>query len=138
MSFRAAVLPSLLGGTLICAVPFPVFAQAGSADTAGDTATILIRAMGPSLVNARVQGPLADPALELHDTSGTTIASNDNWKSASDGSNQQADVEATTIPPANDLESALVRTLSPGNHTAVVRGKNNTTGVALVEVYNLQ
>jgi uncharacterized delta-60 repeat protein len=106
--------------------------------TTGDTATVLIRGMGPSLANAGVQGALADPTLELHNASGTTIASNDNWKTASDGSSQQADIEATTIPPTNDLESALLQTLPPGNYTAVVRGKNNTTGIALVEVYNLQ
>jgi uncharacterized delta-60 repeat protein len=105
---------------------------------AGDTATVLIRAMGPSLTNAGVQGALADPTLELHDASGTAVAINDNWKTASDGSSQQAAIEATTIPPANDLESALVATLTPGNYTAVVRGKNNTEGVALVEIYNLQ
>jgi uncharacterized delta-60 repeat protein len=106
--------------------------------TTGDTATVLVRAMGPSLANAGVQGALADPTLELHNATGTTIASNDNWKTASDGSSQQADIEATTIPPTNDLESALVQTLPPGNYTAVVRGKNNATGIALVEVYNLQ
>jgi uncharacterized delta-60 repeat protein len=106
--------------------------------TTGDTATVLIRAMGPSLANAGVQGALADPTLELHNASGTTIASNDNWKTASDGSSQQADIEATTIPPTNDLESALVQTLPAGNYTAVVRGKNNATGIGLVEVYNLQ
>jgi hypothetical protein len=54
-----------------------------------------------------------------------------------DGSSQQAEVEATTIPPTNDLESAVVQTLPPGNYAAIVRGKNNTTGVGLVEGYNL-
>jgi hypothetical protein len=53
-------------------------------------------------------------------------------------SSQEADIRATTIPPTNDLESALIATLPPGNYTAIVRGKNNTTGVGLVEVYNLQ
>ena len=85
-----------------------------------------------------MQGALADPTLEVHDASGTAVAINDNWKTASDGSSQQAVIEATTIPPANDLESALVQTLPPGNYTAVVRGQNNTEGVALVEIYNLQ
>jgi hypothetical protein len=106
--------------------------------TTGDTATVLIRGIGPSLANAGVQGALADPTLEIHNASGTTIASNDNWKTASDGSSQQADIDATTIPPTNDLESALVQTLPAGNYTAVVRGKNNTSGIGLVEVYNLQ
>jgi hypothetical protein len=81
---------------------------------------------------------LGDPTLELRNGSGTLVDSDDNWKTRPDGSSQQAEIEATTIPPTNDLESALIATLAPGNYTAIVRGKNNTTGVGLVEVYNLQ
>ena len=80
---------------------------------------------------------MADPALELRDGSGTLLASNDNWKTRPNGTSQQAEIEATTIPPANDFESALVRTLAPGNYTAIVRGINNTTGVGLIEAYHL-
>ncbi len=58
---------------------------------------------------------------------------NDNWRST-----QQAEIIATTIPPSNDLESAIVRTLPPGPYSAIVTGAGGTTGVALVEVYNLQ
>jgi uncharacterized delta-60 repeat protein len=101
----------------------------------GGTARVIVRALGPSIP---VAGALGDPTLELHDGSGTTIATNDNWKTRPDGSSQQAEIEATTIPPTNDLESALVQTLAPGAYTAIVRGKNNTTRVGLVEVYNLQ
>jgi hypothetical protein len=101
----------------------------------GSTAQVLVRALGPSVP---VAGALGDPTLELHDGNGTTIASNDNWKTRPNGTSQQAEIEATTIPPTNDLESALLSTLAPGNYTAIVRGKNNTTGVGLVEVYNLQ
>ena len=102
----------------------------------GGTATVIARALGPSVPAA---GVLGDPTLELHDGSGTTIATNDNWKiNDQTGQSQQAEIEATTIPPKNDLESALIATLAPGNYTAIVRGKNNTTGVGLVEVYNLQ
>jgi WD40 repeat protein len=101
----------------------------------GGTSQLLVRALGPSLP---VAGALADPTLELHDGNGTTIATNDNWKTRPDGASQQAEIEATTIPPTNDLESALLSTLGPGNYTAIVRGKNNTTGIGLVEVYNLQ
>jgi hypothetical protein len=104
----------------------------------GGSARVLVRALGPSLTNSGVAGALGDPTLELHDGNGATIASNDNWKVRSDGTSQQAEIEATTIPPTNDLESALVRTLSPGNYTAIVRGQNNSTGIGLVEVYNLQ
>jgi hypothetical protein len=98
------------------------------------SAKVIVRALGPSVP---VGGALGDPTLELHDGSGTTIASNDNWKTRPDGTSQQAEIEATTVPPTNDLESALVRTLPPGNYTVIVRGKNSTTGVGLVEAYHL-
>jgi hypothetical protein len=68
----------------------------------------------------------------LHNGNGTTIASNDNWRS-----DQEEEITATAIPPPNDLESAIVRDLAPGFYTAIVRGVNNTTGVALVEAYGL-
>jgi autotransporter-associated beta strand protein len=102
---------------------------------AGGTARVIVRALGPSVP---VAGALGDPTLELHDGNGTLVASNDNWKTRPDGSSQQAEIEATNIPPTNDLEAALVRTLAPGNYTAIVRGQNDTAGVGLVEVYNLQ
>ena len=98
---------------------------------------IIVRAIGPSLINSGIQGALQDPTLELHDGSGSTITSNDNWKVRPDGSSQEAEIRATTIPPTNDFESALVQTLVPGNYTAVVRGVNNTTGIAVVEVFAL-
>jgi hypothetical protein len=105
----------------------------------GGMAQVLVRALGPSLSGAGVTGALSDPTLELHDASGATLATNDNWKiNDQTGQSQEADIRATTIPPTNDLESALVATLAPGNYTAIVRGKNNTTGVGLVEVYNIQ
>jgi len=100
----------------------------------GGTARVLVRALGPSVP---VAGALPDPNLELHDGSGALVASNDNWKTRPDGSSQQGEIEATALQPVNDLDSALVRTLSPGNYTAIVRGTNNNTGVGLVEAYNL-
>ncbi len=96
---------------------------------------ILVRAIGPSL---SVTGALQNPTLELHDGNGTIIALNDDWKTRSDGSSQQAQIEATLLAPTNDLESAILFTAAPGAYTAIVRGQNNTIGVALVEVYNLQ
>jgi hypothetical protein len=102
--------------------------------TGGGNAHVIVRALGPSVP---VPNTLGDPTLDLYDASGTIITSNDNWKTRPDGTSQQAVIEATTIPPANDLESALVARLPPGNYTAIVRGKNNTTGVGLVEVYEL-
>ena len=94
-----------------------------------DPLRVIVRAIGPSLP---LPGALGDPTLELRDGNGALIASNDNWRS-----DQEAEIIATTIPPSNDLESAIVRNLAPGNYTAIVRGVNNTTGVALVEVYAL-
>jgi hypothetical protein len=107
----------------------------GGGTAVGGTATVVVRALGPSVP---LTGILGDPTLELRDSSGALVASNDNWKRRPDGSSQQAEIEATTIPPTNDLESALVQTLPAGNYTAIVQGKNGTTGVGLVEVYHLQ
>jgi hypothetical protein len=103
----------------------------GNAD---GSARVVVRALGPSIP---VAGALSDPTLELHDGSGTLVDSNNDWKTRPDGSSQQAEIEATSIPPSNDLESALVRTLPPGNYTAIVRGVNNATGVGLIEAYHL-
>jgi hypothetical protein len=97
-----------------------------------DPARVLLRAIGPSLTNFGVANPLSDPMLELHDGNGALMASNDNWRS-----DQEAEIIATTIPPSNDLESAIVRDLAPGNYTAIVRGVGGTTGIAVVEVYAL-
>jgi PKD repeat protein len=91
---------------------------------------VIVRAIGPTLP---VDGKLADPMLELHDGNGAILEANDNW---GDSPNKQAIIDST-IPPSNDLESAIVATLVPGNYTAIVRGVNETTGVALVEVYAL-
>ncbi|MGH8093972.1 MAG: choice-of-anchor Q domain-containing protein [Chthoniobacterales bacterium] len=99
----------------------------------GGGATVLVRAIGPSLTGQGVTGALADPTLDLYDVNGTVIASNDNWKDT-----QEAEIIATGIPPTGDLESAIEDFLLPGNYTAIVRGVNNATGVALVEVYNLE
>jgi len=102
------------------------------------SSTVIVRGLGPSLSQAGVSNALSDPALELHDANGATIVSNDNWKMRSDGTSQQAEIEATHIPPTNDLEAALVTTLPAGNYTAVLSGKTGGTGVALIEAYNLQ
>ena len=93
-----------------------------------------MRAIGPSLSNPPfdILNALQDPTLSLFDGNGTSFASNDNWHST-----QQADIIATGLQPANDAESAIVMALPPGNYTAIVRGVNGTTGVALVEVYGL-
>ncbi len=91
---------------------------------------VIIRAIGPSLPLA---GKLADPKLELHDSTGKVIASNDNWK---DAANKQAIIDST-VPPQNDKEAAILTSLAPGAYTAIVSGVSNGTGIALVEVYDL-
>ena len=98
----------------------------------GTTKTILVRALGPSLPNS-IANRLPDPVLELHDGNGTLFASDDNWKDT-----QQTDVESTGLAPSNDSESAIVTTILPGNYTAVVHGAGGSTGVGLVEIFDLQ
>ena len=101
---------------------------------------VVIRAVGPSL-NGIVNGALQDPKLELHDASGATLASNDDWRSTQIGglidTEQSIDIEATGVAPTKDAESAMVVTLTPGSYTAVVGGANNATGIATVEIYDL-
>jgi hypothetical protein len=99
----------------------------------GDTlAHVLVRAMGPSLQAFGIDHSLADPMLELHDRNGALLASNDNWRSS-----QESEIVATGLAPGNIYESAIIAYLLPANHTAIVRGQNGTTGVALVELYHL-
>jgi Matrixin len=90
----------------------------------------IVRALGPSLP---IAGALTDPVLELRDSDGALLASNDNWVN----SPQYAEIVASTVPPPNTMESAIIATCGAGNYTAIVRGVGSTTGVALVEVYDL-
>ncbi len=98
----------------------------------GSTSDVLVRAIGPELTQYGISNALEDTTLELHDRDGALITSNDDWKDS-----QQTEIEATGIPPSDDRESAVLMTLQPSSYTAIVRGKNNTTGVALVEVYKI-
>ena len=93
---------------------------------------VVIRGIGPSLASSGVTNSLPNPALELRNGDGSLIAENDNWRS-----NQQQQILATGIPPSNDKESAIIATLSPGNYTALVSGAGGSSGIALVEMYNL-
>ena len=100
--------------------------------TGTDSKQVVIRGLGPTLTQFGVSGVLADPFLTLFDGNGNVLYNNDNWKDT-----QQAAIQATGLAPPNDLESAILRALPPGNYTAVLSGKNGTTGVGLVEVYDL-
>ena len=105
---------------------------------------VIIRAIGPELgvPPYNVPNALANPTLELHNGAGTLIASNDDWQTTIIGgiitSNQVSDIQNSGHAPTAASESAIIADLPPGNYTAIVRGVNNTTGVALVEVYDLQ
>ncbi len=95
---------------------------------------VILRGIGPSLQNAGqpFTGRMEDPTLELHDSS-NVLAFNNDWQDS-----QAAEIQASGIPPTNPKEAAIVRTLAPGAYTVVLRGNNNTTGVALVEAYDLE
>jgi hypothetical protein len=93
---------------------------------------VIVRAIGPSLSKSGVAGALQDPVLELYNGDGSLVARNDDWRTL-----QEAIITSTQLPPADNRESAIVATLQPGAYTAIVRGKNDSTGVGLVEVYNL-
>jgi type VI secretion system secreted protein VgrG len=91
---------------------------------------VIVRGIGPSLTG--LSPLLADPVLELHGPDGSLITTNDNWKDS-----QQTEIQNSALAPTNDMESAIVATLTPANYTAILRGKNGTTGIGLVEMYDL-
>ena len=104
----------------------------GGVIVGGGTSQVLVRAIGPELTAFGVAGALEDTTLELHSANGDLITSNDDWKET-----QRSDIEATSLAPKEDRESAILATLAPDSYTAIVRGKDGSTGVALVEVYNV-
>jgi sugar lactone lactonase YvrE len=96
-------------------------------------ATIVVRGIGPSLTAFGVPNVLGNPIIEVRDGTGAFITQNDDWKGP-----QQAQIQATGLAPTNDKESAVLVTLPAGQYTAIVRGVGNSTGNAVVEVFNLQ
>ena len=99
---------------------------------ASGSINLVVRALGPTLTSFGVANALGDPTLQLYDGNGTVIASNNNWKDS-----QQTEIHNSGRQPPNDLESAIAVTASPGHYTAIVRGNNGGTGIALVEVYQV-
>lgn len=97
--------------------------------TGSEPKRMIIRGIGPSLP---IQGNLGDPTVELFDSKNASLAYNDNWTSL-----QQQEIEATGLAPNSNLEAAIVRTLNPGSYTTVLKGNSNSSGVGLVEVYDL-
>ena len=107
----------------------------------GVSKKVIVRAIGPELTQYGVRNALADPTLELHDGAGALIASNDNWVRTIIGgiitANQFPDILDSGYAPTDLSESAIIADLPPGNYTAIVRGVSNMTGVALMEMYDL-
>src|SRR4051812_29355956 len=99
----------------------------------GNSAKVVVRALGPSLTQFGINGALANPTLDLRNSNGDLVRSNDDWKDS-----QQAEIQSTGLAPTADLEAAVVVTLQAGAYTALVSGKNGTTGVGLIEVYQVQ
>jgi hypothetical protein len=101
---------------------------------------VLIRAAGPSLANFGVPNPLANPRLELHNST-NTIGMNNDWQTTQIGGiitgDQVAEIQNSGLAPSDPLEPALIATLSPGSYTAIVQGVSGGTGVGIVEVYDL-
>jgi hypothetical protein len=100
--------------------------------TGSTTKRVIIRAIGPSLKGFGVPNALADPILELHGPNAFVTITNNNWRDT-----QENEIRGTGIPPSDNLESAIVVTLVPGAYTAIVRGNDSTSGVSLVEIYDL-
>jgi hypothetical protein len=99
----------------------------------GEPTTLLARAIGPSLAQKGVTSPLMDPVIEVFDGNGQLIGFNDDWRQSA----QAAQITASGLAPTDDRESAVFGTIAPGEYTVIVRGKGDATGVALVEIYNL-
>jgi hypothetical protein len=93
---------------------------------------VILRGIGPTLTRAGVLGVLADPVIELHGPGAFATITNNDWRDT-----QEAEIQATGIPPTSDFESAMVTTLAPAAYTVIVKGKGDTSGVALVEIYDL-
>ena len=103
--------------------------------TSINPARIVVRALGPSLQQAGINGPLSNPTLQLFDNNGQIVANNDNW---ADVPSQAAELLALNLAPLNAAESAIVGMLPPGLYTAVVAGHSGGTGIGLIEVYAIQ
>jgi hypothetical protein len=99
----------------------------------GEPPVIVLRAIGPALSSFGITQPLQDPTIELRDANGALIAFDNDWND-----NTPTGIKATLLKPTDSRESAIVASLAAGNYTAIVRGKNGTTGIALVEAYRLR
>jgi hypothetical protein len=104
---------------------------AGFIITGNSNKSVVLRGIGPSLGAFGIANPLLDPTLELHGSNCSLILKNDNWKD-----DQRSQIEGTVFQPGDDRESVIVATLAPANYTSIINGKDNTTGIGVVEVYD--
>src|SRR5205823_1107909 len=113
---------------------------AGFIVTGTDSKSVVVRGLGPTLTQYNVTGVLADPFLSLQDGSGNVLWNNNDWKDSQQTGIQNLGFACAGAPcaPPNDLESAILRTVAPGNYSAILSGRNSTTGVGLVEVYKVR
>jgi hypothetical protein len=93
----------------------------------------VVRGIGPSLIDFGISNALPDTTLQLRDQQGTIVLENDDWKTS-----QRQELENLNLQPTHELEAALVATIQPGQYTAQLRGKNNASGIGVVQVYFLQ
>jgi hypothetical protein len=134
----AEVYDTSIGSTQLGNISTRGFVQAGdNVMIAGlvvqsQSKPVVVRALGPTLTGFGINNALPDPTLSLYDANGVLLVFNDDWKDT-----QESTISGTGLAPANDLESAIARTLAPGSYTAIVRGYDNATGNGLVEVYGL-
>jgi hypothetical protein len=98
-----------------------------------DPTEVLVRAIGPSLANNGIGNTLPDPVLELHDANGALLVLNNNWRD-----DQEQQILGTGLAPKNNLEGAVLTTLEPGDYTAIVRDAVGKSGIALIDVYDLE
>ena len=104
---------------------------AGFIASGGDGSTqVVVRGLGPTLVQFGVSGTLADPTVTLMDSNGNVVQTNNDWKNT-----QQAAIQATGLAPPNDLEAAILAPVAAGNYTAILSGNGGATGIGLLEVY---
>jgi hypothetical protein len=129
-----AVLANISGRAFIDTGDNALFGGFISGAGGGAPTRLVIRGIGPSLTAAGVPGALQDPIMDVFNSNGTIVATNDDWKTGL----QQSEIQATGLAPADDREAAVVGIFPAGTFSAIVRGKNNTTGVGLVEIYNVQ
>lgn len=129
--FESQALGNISGRAFIDTADNALFAGFITGAGGGAPTKIVVRGIGPSLTAAGVPGALQDPILDVFNSDGAIVATNDDWKTGL----QQSEIQTTGLAPSDDREAAIVNLFPAGTFTAVVRGKNNTTGVGLVEIY---